>query len=118
MAYISLLPTDVDECVYKDVPGYAWGPWVPPTLFSHTVCMVGKPATVWYATARNPKPNPNPMVIGGSGGDVSRDGHTVKERRPVYHSLYPGCSFALETERKREEAWSGETMHASVLPSV
>lgn len=30
----------------------------------------------------------------------------------------PGCSFALETERKREEAWSGETMHASVLPSV
>lgn len=47
MAYISLLTTDVDECVYKDVPGCAWGPWVPPTfsLVAAPKLTSGLPAT-------------------------------------------------------------------------
>lgn len=48
-----------------------------------------KPATVWSATEQ-PEANLNSaVVIGGSGGDISCDGHTVMERRPVYHSLHP-----------------------------
>lgn len=54
------------------------------------VCTAGERQRASGLPHSKPKANLNSVVVtGGSGGDISCDGHTVMERRPVYHSLHP-----------------------------
>lgn len=57
------------------------------------------------------------VVIGGSGGDVSCNGHTVDGKMVCISFSPPGCSFELETEGKKGRGMEWRN-HACFCPPL
>lgn len=80
-------------------------------------CTVGEPATVWSATEQ-PKLNLNSaVVIGGSGGDISHDGHTVMERRACISFSPPRLFLCIRAREKKGRGMEWRN-HACFCPPL